>query len=132
MKPTVLTGASVLVVDPCEESREVLCTVLRRRGVTTFEASGGRQGLELARRHHPGVIVLDLETVPDADAETRAGFGTQSRHDNTSLVMLASARRDTVGLPVGRVVSKPYHYGPLVRTIEQLLRESTPAGGHAG
>ena len=132
MKPNVSTNASVLVVDPCEESRDVLCTVLRRHGVTTIEASEGRQGLELARLHHPGVIVLDLETVPGADAETRAGFGAQSRHDHTSLVMLASARRDTVGLPVGSVVAKPYHYGPLVRTIEQLLQGSTPAGDRSG
>ena len=132
MKPTAPTPLSVLIVDPSEESREVLRTVLRRHGVTTFEACEGRQGLELARQHHPGVIVLDMETVPYADAETRAGFGAQSRHDNTSLVMLASARRDTVGLPVGRVVSKPYHYGPLIRTIEELLHGSAPTGDFSG
>jgi CheY-like chemotaxis protein len=132
LEPNVPTRRSVLIVDPCDESREVLRTVLQRRGVKIIEATGGRRGLELARRHHPGVIVLDVETVPDADADTRAGFGAESRAHHTSLVMLASARRDTVGLPVGRVVSKPYHYGPLVRTIEQLLRTSAPAEDPAG
>ncbi len=132
MEPNVPTRRSVLIVDPCDESREVLRTVLQRRGVKIIEATGGRRGLELARRHHPEVIVLDVETVPDADADTRAGFGAESRLHHTSLVMLASARRDTVGLPIGRVVPKPYHYGPLVRTIEQLLCTSAPAEDPAG
>ncbi len=131
MEPNVSTRRSVLIVDPCDESREVLRTVLRRRGVNIIEATEGRHGLELAQRHHPGVIVLDVETVPEADADTRAGFGAESRAHNTSLVMLTAARRDTLGLPVGQVVSKPCHYGPLVRTIEQLLRTSAAAEDRA-
>jgi DNA-binding response OmpR family regulator len=132
LEPTALTGASVLIVDPCLESREVLRTVLERRGVQIYEASEGRRGLELARRHHPGVIVMDMETVPPSDAETRAGYGAESRAHHSSLVMLASARRDTAGLPDGRVVPKPYHYGPLIRTIEELLQSSAPVDRHGG
>jgi CheY-like chemotaxis protein len=121
-----------LIVDPCEESREVLRTVLQRRGVTILEATEGRKGLEMAQRHHPRVIVLDVETVPGGDVDMRAGFDAESRVHKTSLVMLASARRDTAGLPDGRVVPKPYHYGPLVRTIEELLRTSAAADRHSG
>jgi len=132
LKPNASTCPRVLIVDPCVESREVLRTVLQRRGITTLEASEGREGLALARRYHPGVIVLDVETVPAADTETRAGYGDESRGSNTSLVMLASARRDTVGLPTGEVIPKPYHYGPLVRTIEQLLQTTARAGRRTG
>ncbi len=53
---------NVLIVDRSEETREVLQTVLERRGVRTLAASKAEAGLELAERHHPDLIVLDLES----------------------------------------------------------------------
>ena len=52
---------SVLIVDRSEETREVLQTVLERRGVRTLAAGRTAAGLDLARRHQPDLIVLDLE-----------------------------------------------------------------------
>ncbi len=116
---------SVLIVDDSEETREVLQTALERRGMRTFSASRAGRGLELARRHHPDLIVLDLELAPSGPDDLSIPFAEQSRADHTRLVMLGSVRRDREGLPEGEFVAKPYHYGPLIRKIEQLLN-STP------
>ncbi|MGA7701688.1 MAG: response regulator, partial [Thermoguttaceae bacterium] len=59
---------SVLIVDRSEETREVLQTVLERRGVRILAAGRAEKGLELARRHHPDLVVLDLE-MDDMPAE---------------------------------------------------------------
>ena len=122
---------SVLIVDPSEETREVLQTALERRGVRIFSACRAKQGLELARNHHPDLIVLDLELdfdgeqIGQADGsspENRCNpFLDQSRADQTPLVMLGTVRRGTDALPEGEFVAKPYHYGPLIRRIEELL-----------
>ncbi len=112
---------SVLIVDSSEETREVLQTALERRGLRILSADRARQGLELARRHHPDLIVLDLEVEgarrPDNPS---APFAEQSRSDHARLVLLGSLRR---GAPPadGEFVAKPYHYGPLIRKIEELL-----------
>ena len=74
----------------------------------------------MARRHHPDLIVLDLEEAgADTDALS-APFAEHSRSDTAPLVLLGSIRR---GKPstAGEFVAKPYHYGPLVRRIEELL-----------
>ena len=117
---------SVLIVDPSEETREVLQTALERRGVRIFSANRARPGLELARRHHPDLIVLDLEldgVGPQNHGNPSAEhFVEQSRADNTLLVMLGTVRCRTDDLPKGEFVAKPYHYGPLIRRIEALLR----------
>jgi len=111
----------VLIVDRSEEVHEVLQTVLARRGVRTYSARRARQGLELAQRLRPDLIVLDLELEP-ADPETvRAPFARQSRQNQTPLVVLGSARRSQADPSLGEFVSKPYDYGPLVRKIEELL-----------
>lgn len=114
---------SVLIVDRSEETREVLATVLGRRGLRTLSAAGAPQGLRLAREHHPDLIVLDLELVDGAgeDQGLSAGFADQSRSDRAPLVLLGTARRSGPPLSEGEFVSKPYHYAPLIRKIEELL-----------
>jgi DNA-binding response OmpR family regulator len=114
-----------LIVDCSEETSEVLGTALGRRGVRILSARRARQGLELARTHHPDLIVLDLEVEEAAlgEGELSAWFAGQSRADPAPLVILGTARRRDPLLQ-GEFVAKPYHYGPLVRRIEELLDSS--------
>ena len=114
---------SVLIVDRSEETREVLQTVLERRGVRTLAAGRAEKGLELARRHHPDLVVLDLE-MDDMPAEefSVCGVGeTPAPEHQPQFVLLGSLRRQGNGLPGGEFVAKPYQYGPLIRKIEELL-----------
>jgi DNA-binding response OmpR family regulator len=91
------------------------------RGVSTFQAAGARQGVELARQHHPQVIVLDLEAEAADDEQICREYETQSRDHDASLVVLGRARHYEESLPRDRIVPKPYHFAPLIRTIERLL-----------
>jgi CheY-like chemotaxis protein len=123
---------SVLIVDRSEETREVLRTVLERRGVRTLAADRANRGLELARRHQPDLIVLDMETC-DA-GETPAWDGAnetsavQKPQYEPRMVLLGSLRDYRRRLPGGEFVAKPYHYGPLIRRIEELLDYSEDSG----
>ena len=116
----------VLIVDESDESREVLRTILERRGVEIVEAVEARQGLTLAGSCHPDLIVLDLETLPggDGDDELRDQFDRQSKCNRTPMVLLGTLRAANGSSARSPVMSKPYHYGPLVRTIEDLLAQS--------
>lgn len=116
-----MTKRSVLIVDEMPETREVLRTMLQRRGVETFEATEGDQGLRLAQQHCPDLIVLDLQIESACQKTTFNGFELQSQTHHTPLVVLGNARRDRALLPGGEFVSKPYQYGPLIRRIEELL-----------
>jgi ActR/RegA family two-component response regulator len=114
----------VLIVDASEETREVLQTALERRGLRILSADRARRGLELARRHHPDLIVLDLE-IEDAGGggeNPSAPFIAHSRSDRAGLVLLGSLRRGSPPVE-GQFVAKPYHYGSLIRKIEELLVE---------
>lgn len=118
---------SVLIVDSQEETQEVLRTALERQGVRILAASRNEQGLALAREHQPDLIVLDLE-VDDAQTESvHGGFAAASAEHDTPVVMLGNARRRPRGVPPGRFMSKPYHYAPLIRKIEELLDCRQPA-----
>ena len=126
---------SVLIVDQSEETREVLQTALERRGVRTLATGRAEKGLELARRHQPDLVVLDLEIddmpadgfsgcgagVPPADCRAGETPSPQTAPYEPRLILLGSLRRQGNNLPGGEFVAKPYHYGLLIRRIEELL-----------
>ncbi len=112
---------SVLIVDPSEETREVLQTALQRRGMRTLSASRVKSGIELARRHRPDLIVLDLELDDSAPEGSSASLVEEFRQERTPVILLGRACRGHGGLPSGEFVAKPYHYAPLIRRIEELL-----------
>ena len=118
------TPQSVLIVDASDDSREVLSTVLNRRGVATLGASEFRQGAQLAQSHKPDLIILDLEAddeMPSVDASAAEPAAVDGSDDQPSLVILGGAIRDRNRFPTGEFVPKPYHYASLIRRIEQLL-----------
>ncbi|MFV1967026.1 MAG: response regulator [Pirellulaceae bacterium] len=117
----VTSRARVLIVDESAECREVLRTLLERRGVSTCEASEARQGLTLMREQCPDVVVLDMDSRSADDDVVRREYDRHSRDQHTALVYLGVARRRPDESPPGCAISKPYHYAPLIRTIEQLL-----------
>ena len=127
---------SVLVVDRSEETRELLQTALERRGVRTLTAGRTEIALELARRHQPDLIVLDLESddtpfaagVPPAFVSSAKPLAASAPEYRPHLVLLGNLRGWRSRLPEGEFVSKPYHYGPLIRKIEELLA----SGGETG
>lgn len=110
---------SVLIVEPSAEEREVLRTVLERRGLRIFEADEAQAGLALARQHRPDVIVLDTDSESAAGQEWQAELDATDNGPQPSLIILGKTHRSQP-LPAGQVIARPYHFAPLVQKIEQL------------
>jgi CheY-like chemotaxis protein len=119
----VLARPRVLVVDRSADTREVLRTALAGLGAQVFEATRADVAVELARKHRPDVIVLDLEIAQAATSSLRAALG-DSHSTVAPVVLLGTARRVKQDFPAGQFVAKPYHYAQLIRKIEQLLDEA--------
>jgi signal transduction histidine kinase/DNA-binding response OmpR family regulator len=60
---------TILVVDDDQTVREVMARYLAREGFSVVTASGGHEGLRLARKLHPAAITLDV-MMPDLDGWT--------------------------------------------------------------
>jgi len=57
---------SVLIVDDDEEFVELVEDALDMQGFTVYTATGGAEGLKLARKKKPDVVLLDV-TMPEMD-----------------------------------------------------------------
>ena len=114
---------SVLIVDSSDDNREVLRTVLSRRGIRTIEADQAQQGLELARIHRPDVIVLDVDEEQFGGEQISDQFAEEAGDDRSQLIVVGRFSREKSSRG-SRMVSKPYHFGALVHTIEQLAAKA--------
>ncbi len=120
---------SVLIVDRSEENREVLQTVLERRGVRTLAASEPEEAAKLARQNQVDLVVLDVECCRPEQVWATAPPETDCSSSLTSVrlqvppevILLGRLRDWRGGAPEGEFVAKPYHYGPLIRRNEELL-----------
>lgn len=112
--------ASVLIVDSTGETSEVLRTVLERKGLRILAAKEADEGLALLREHQPSVTVLDLEAERAEDTSLCRAYDDET---GASLVVLGKLPREVGSRSRHRVVAKPYHYAPLIRTIESLVEQ---------
>ena len=61
----------VLVVDDNERNRRLAADVLQKAGFRTLEAGTATEGIALAERHLPDVVLMDIR-LPDIDGTTAA------------------------------------------------------------
>lgn len=83
----------MLVVDDDQWLRPVLADKLRLSGFTVAEASNGVEGLELALRQHPDLILLDI-VMPKLDGLSVLKQLRQDAWGKTAAVILLSNLND--------------------------------------
>lgn len=113
---------SVLIVDPGHDTREILRSALESRGLSALEAARLRDGASIARRAQPDLIVLDVGEDHRQAAACR-DVAREAGRQNTPVIILGTAGHSAQPPAGGAFIRKPYHYGPLLRKIEQLLAD---------
>jgi DNA-binding response OmpR family regulator len=112
--------ARVLIVDRSQESRELLRSLLIRQGAEVVEARESGAAADLASDGPLDLIVVDNDA-PPACGESNARLAAAAARKDVPIVVVGTARRRVSPLPTDEFVAKPYHYGALIRRIEELL-----------
>ncbi|HEV8308949.1 MAG TPA: response regulator [Methylomirabilota bacterium] len=121
----------VLVADDDPAIRALVCDVLSEAGFRTVTAGDGNEVLELARRHRPILIVLDI-MMPHVDgytALTRLRSHAELR-DVPVLILTGQLGPlyEALSFGVGAVahMTKPFSPRQLMETVERLLEPGGP------
>jgi two-component system OmpR family response regulator len=122
--------AKILVIDDEQGIRNLLDTLLRRKGYDVVLAESGRKGLELFRREHPDVIVLDLK-MPEMDGLTVLRQ-IHSLDPKTPVIILtgagtAEAEQQVRALGVTEYVEKEFSLHLLGDSLKRLLNNPDPS-----
>jgi DNA-binding response OmpR family regulator len=121
-----LPERSVLVVEDEENILEALRYNLEREGYQVYTATDGGDGLELARRINPSLILLDI-MLPTLD-----GFEVcriLRRESEVPILMLTAKGEEVdrvVGLELGAddYITKPFSIRELVARVRNTLRRA--------
>ena len=122
--------AKILVIDDEQGIRNLLDTILSRKGYDVVLAESGRKGLELFRREHPDVIVLDLK-MPGMDGLTVLQQ-VRSLNPKQPVIILTGAgtpeaEQQVRALGVTEFVGKEFSLHLLGDSLKRLLNDPNPS-----
>lgn len=121
-----VSNQTVLAVDDSDDTRVWLKYQLELYGYTVIDATDGDEALALFSRHHPDLVVMDLQ-MPRLD-----GLGAAERMcrrcETTKVPIIAITAFDTVGLKEASLMAgcdeylvKPLDAETLLRAVQRQL-----------
>jgi two-component system, OmpR family, phosphate regulon response regulator PhoB len=123
---TTLTE-TVLVVEDDEETRALLSRMFRSQGLNVLCAVDGEEGLDLIRRHHPAVVLLDL-VLPKVSGEAVClALRADPTLADVHVIMLTGLTQQSdriAGFELGAddYITKPFDIREVALRIESVLR----------
>ncbi|MCR1975922.1 response regulator transcription factor [Clostridium sporogenes] len=118
---------SILIIDDEKEIVELIDFYMRNSGYNTYKAFNGEEGLEIFKKEHVDIIILDI-MMPLFDGKEVL---RKVREKNNVPVVFLSAKGEDIdkidGLFLGAddYISKPFNPLELVARVTALLRRST-------
>jgi len=120
----------VLVIDDEPVVLALLDILLSQKGYDVVLADGGWKGLELYRREHPDVVILDLK-MPELDGVTVLKHIRRIDLTQPVIILTGAATLETEqqvrALGVTEIVEKEFTLDLLGDALKRLLKTSIPA-----
>jgi PAS domain S-box-containing protein len=117
---------TIMVVDDEANIRRFLSHELKKRGYTIIQASGGDQAVELARKHHPDLITLDvlMGSMSGFDVTAVLKNDPETRDIPILIVSVTEDRKRAYQLGVNDYLTKPFKIEALVDKVNRLLLDT--------
>ncbi len=117
----------ILVVDDERDLVDLISMNLQRHSFEVLHAYDGKTGLDLAQRHSPDLVILDIMMPGLSGQEVAAALKSDHQTAGIPLVMLTAKSEETdiiVGLSLGAddYVTKPFSMKVLMARVSAILR----------
>ena len=118
---------AILVADDDPDILSIVSMSLETQGYTVYKASNGREAVDLARQHHPDLVLMDMmmPVVSGYEAVTELKADASTR-DITIVGLSAKAmatdmeRATDVG--IDGYITKPFRIAQVLSVVESYLQ----------
>lgn len=124
-----MSKTKILIVDDEPDILEILQFNLEKEDFNVLTASNGEEGIRLAEKEAPNLVILDI-MMPEMDGVEVCRYLRQNKKFNQTLVAFLTAREEDysqiAALDVGGddYITKPIRPRVLISRIKALLRRS--------
>ncbi|HZL33660.1 MAG TPA: response regulator transcription factor [Tepidisphaeraceae bacterium] len=128
-KATTMRKGTILVIDDEKDLIEMLQYNLEREGYDVIAAHDGQSGLEVATKHRPDLVVLDL-MMPGIDGlQVCQRLRSDPKASRMPIIMLTAKATEAdriVGLELGAddYITKPFSPREVVARVKAVLRRA--------
>ncbi|ARJ66965.1 hypothetical protein WV31_15450 [Magnetospirillum sp. ME-1] len=128
--PHKADGTLLLVIEDDPVFRRVVCELAQAKGFSTITAEDGRTGLELARLHRPGGVVLDIGLPGMSGWEVIEHLNRSPETRGIPVHVISAGDEPGKGARLGIVghLTKPVSREQINGAFEVLLRAGSEAG----
>lgn len=116
----------ILIVEDNVKNLRLVNDILESQGHRTLQASGGYEGIELARRNKPDLIIMDIQ-MPDLDGIQVTRILKNERETSGIPIIALTAmamkgdRETIIGAGCDGYLQKPVRFEVLLETVKQWL-----------
>jgi two-component system, OmpR family, phosphate regulon response regulator PhoB len=116
----------VLIVDDCREIRQLVMTTLDLGEFRVFEAANGAKAVEMAQKHRPDLIIMDV-VMPGAFDGIEATRQIKNAPDTTNcqVIILTGSRidrrKEALAAGAADFFAKPFSPLDLIAKVERIL-----------
>jgi CheY-like chemotaxis protein len=124
---TASESATILIIEDYSDTRELLSTMLRRKGYKVIEAEDGLEGLLKATAMYPDLIIMDL-SLPEMDGvEASRRIHKQAKLTHIPIFVVSAylteeVEKDVCAAGCVEVFPKPFDAELLLTKISARLR----------
>ena len=118
---------AILVADDDPDILSIVSMSLETQGYTVYKATNGREAVDLARQHHPDLVLMDM-MMPvvsgyEAVGELKADASTK---DITIVGLSAKAMATDIelasGIGIDGYITKPFRIAQVLTVVEGYLQ----------
>jgi two-component system cell cycle response regulator DivK len=122
------SGQTVLIVEDNELNMKLFHDILAAHGYETIQTRNGLEALELARRHHPALILMDIQLPEISGLEVTKWLkeDDELRHIPIVAITAFAMKGDEERIRSGgceAYISKPISVGNFLETVQRFVGE---------
>ena len=116
----------VLVVDDNDTNLQLICFILKKHGFEAIEARNGTQGIELAAREKPDLMLLDIQLPDVSGLEVAKSIRASEADGKLPIIALTSyampdEKEMILTSDFDGYIAKPFRVETFVSEIEKYL-----------
>ena len=121
-----MSKKSILVIEDTKSVRQILAAMLLEEGYEVITAIDGRDGLEMARRENPDLIILDVMLPEMNGYEVCCHLKFDEDYEHIPVILLTARRKEADRQKAAQTsadvyLTKPFDRETLMQEVRRLL-----------